>query len=348
MASVSDVAKRAGVAYSTASIALRGVGKVSKKTYEKVHLAAQELGYSPNLAASVLVSQRHSVGSKGTALSLAWIDSTASHDSAQFAGFREAAESRGYLVERFVLSEEKELEALGRKLWNHSIQGIGLKPRREWDDWNWKPLGLERFSLIRFGRVLPSVPVAMVRASADELLQRGLNEIFARGYRRVGCLLAKSASDPDDDNRLATLLLYREKYLKRGQELHWLIFEKPNLSEENSCALLSFIKEKRIEGVIAFPWNVFYRKLSAANMSIPKDIGFAACPVGGRSTTARFMDKELSGVSAQPREQGMQGLEELHRMIVGKQRGIPSNYSQLVVTPSWVEGDTLPRIALKR
>ena len=48
MASIKDVARRAGVAPSTVSLVLNNTGYVSEKTREKVEKAMKELDYMPN------------------------------------------------------------------------------------------------------------------------------------------------------------------------------------------------------------------------------------------------------------------------------------------------------------
>jgi LacI family transcriptional regulator len=54
MATIRDVAKRAGVSVSTASLALNGKKNVSSRTREKVLAAARELNYQKNAIASAL------------------------------------------------------------------------------------------------------------------------------------------------------------------------------------------------------------------------------------------------------------------------------------------------------
>ena len=53
-----QVAALAGVGYATASRALSGRGYVAAATKEKVHAAAKELGYTPNLLAKALREDR--------------------------------------------------------------------------------------------------------------------------------------------------------------------------------------------------------------------------------------------------------------------------------------------------
>jgi len=58
MATIKDVAKRAGVSVSTASVALSGRGPVSEATRRRVLEAARALDYRPNALAQSLVTRR--------------------------------------------------------------------------------------------------------------------------------------------------------------------------------------------------------------------------------------------------------------------------------------------------
>ncbi len=60
MASIYDIAKEAGVSYSTVSLILNNRGdeiRISKKTQEKVRMIAREMGYVPNLNARKLIQK---------------------------------------------------------------------------------------------------------------------------------------------------------------------------------------------------------------------------------------------------------------------------------------------------
>lgn len=56
--SIKDIAAIAGVSHPTVSRALRGEGRISDETRERVMAIAQEMGYTPNLVARGLVMQR--------------------------------------------------------------------------------------------------------------------------------------------------------------------------------------------------------------------------------------------------------------------------------------------------
>jgi len=58
MATIVDVAKRAGVSVSTVSYALSGVRRISEKTRQRILIAIEELNYHPNLLARGLINKR--------------------------------------------------------------------------------------------------------------------------------------------------------------------------------------------------------------------------------------------------------------------------------------------------
>ena len=59
MVTINDVAKAAGVSKGTVDRVLHNRGEVSKKSKEKVLRVIEELGYKPNLYASMLASEEN-------------------------------------------------------------------------------------------------------------------------------------------------------------------------------------------------------------------------------------------------------------------------------------------------
>lgn len=100
-ATLKQVARRAGVAWSTASYALNGGPKpVSPETRERVLNAARELGYSSNLLARGLVTGR------GTMLGVL-VPEVRSHITAQqLAAVEETAQQSGYTIMLSVYGSE--------------------------------------------------------------------------------------------------------------------------------------------------------------------------------------------------------------------------------------------------
>lgn len=92
MATIKDVAKRAGVSVSTASIALSGKGPVSEATRRRVLEAARALDYRPNAIAQSLVTRR----TRTVGLVLADITDPYFHEIAK--GVEKALSASGYAL----------------------------------------------------------------------------------------------------------------------------------------------------------------------------------------------------------------------------------------------------------
>src|SRR6185437_13359694 len=61
MATIADVARKAGVSRTAVSFAFNDSSRISKDTYARIHAAADELGYYPNPAARRLSTKRANV-----------------------------------------------------------------------------------------------------------------------------------------------------------------------------------------------------------------------------------------------------------------------------------------------
>lgn len=92
VASIYDIAERAGVAPSTVSRALRGHSRISKETRARIKQLADEMGFVPNSIAQSLVSQRtQTVGVITSNLADPWV-------GAVLQGIEDAAHEAGYTL----------------------------------------------------------------------------------------------------------------------------------------------------------------------------------------------------------------------------------------------------------
>ncbi len=105
MASLKDVAQKAGVSIATVSYVLNGTKKLSKEIEEKVKKAAFELNYQPNRAAQILRSGRtFNIALIMPDLSNPWFSELAHHITLK-------AQSLGFSVTIFTSLYDEKLEA---------------------------------------------------------------------------------------------------------------------------------------------------------------------------------------------------------------------------------------------
>lgn len=118
-----DVAKRAGVSRSTASNLVRGVGRASEQTRDRVFKAMEELGYVYNRAAgSLRTSSSRTVGVVITNIHRA-------HFGELLVGMEQAFTEAGYTL--FVVSTLDRLERQERaisSLREHNVDGLVVVP----------------------------------------------------------------------------------------------------------------------------------------------------------------------------------------------------------------------------
>jgi len=108
---IRDVAKRANVAVSTASLALNGRPHVSHRTRLKVLKAAEELGYCPHQAARHLANGRAQNLGLIAPISLEHLFSSSGFFAQLIRGLHRAAAEHGYVLSLHIAESEEEAAA---------------------------------------------------------------------------------------------------------------------------------------------------------------------------------------------------------------------------------------------
>ncbi len=118
---IKDVARRAGVAHTTVSRALRGNSIISAETTERVRKIASEMGYQPSAAARSLKTNRSQV----LGVIVSSIDDPFFSEILQ--GIDDIAQQSGYSL--FIASSQRDLQrekAIVRTMREHRVDGVIL------------------------------------------------------------------------------------------------------------------------------------------------------------------------------------------------------------------------------
>jgi len=337
--SVAEVAREAGVAYSTASLALRGLPRVAEGTRKRVLEAAKRLGYQPNAAASVLAGQRHRrVRHDQMRLALLGGGGFPRGEDQLARGVQTACEELGYDLEVVVEAAKVPPRELGRTLYARGVTGLIFVANAVWGDYRFDELGLAQFSCVKITRAVPSLTVSTICSSATQMMRLGLDEIFRKGYRSVHCIYFRSPSEIDNDARLGTILAYRQRRLPRGGRLIATEQDPSIPGEKFRDRIVSRSLRWGADAVFAFPISLCWA-YHDRGISIPSELGFA----GGPWMKETFM-KGLSIARVSPCRdaQGGHAVHRLHELILRGRRGLSSNYDETVIPPIWIDGDSLP------
>ncbi|MCE7001736.1 LacI family transcriptional regulator [Kibdelosporangium philippinense] len=195
MATINDVATKAGVSTATASRALNGKSTVDPKLAERVLAAAAELGYQPNGPARNLRRQETAV----LALIISDVENPFFTSIAR--GVEDVAQAVGYSV---VLCNSDENPEKERRYIDVAIQervaGVVLSPTGTTT--NVDLLTARSTPLVAVDRPLQDAAADMVLVDTRSAAKEATAHLISQGYRQIGCITGPAGVQTADD-RLA-------------------------------------------------------------------------------------------------------------------------------------------------
>jgi LacI family transcriptional regulator len=192
VATISDVAARAGVSTATVSRALNGKSTVDPALAGRVRAAATELGYHPNALARNLRRQETAV------LALIISDVENPFFTAIARGVEDIAQTAGYSV---VLcnadeNEEKESRYIDVAL-QERVAGVVLSPTGKAT--NVEALLARGTPVVAVDRPLPEAGGDQVLVDTRRAAREATEHLLANGYRRIGCVTGPEGIRTADD-----------------------------------------------------------------------------------------------------------------------------------------------------
>lgn len=182
MATLQDVATKAGVAPITASRVLNNSGYVSQKTRERVELAAKELQYVPNSLASSLRSNRTNI------LALLLADISNPFWTTVARGVEDAANAEGFSVilcntDEKANKQEEYVDLLLRK----RVDGFLLVPTSASTD-SIRQIQQQKTPLVLLDRSVPDLAVDTVRCDTYGSAYQLATHLLDLGHSRIAIL----------------------------------------------------------------------------------------------------------------------------------------------------------------
>jgi DNA-binding LacI/PurR family transcriptional regulator len=307
MATMEDVAQRAGVAVSTVSYAINGTRPISPATRERVEQAMRELGYRPHAVARALASRR----SRIIALALPAAQRGVGRTEIEFVmGAVDAAEADGYhlVIWPSEIAGQDDVEALsGHGL----VDGVLLMEVRLIDE-RVKALTAEGRPLAMIGRTADPSGLAHVDIDFDHTLDQAVDLLVGLGHRRIAFInhdraVHDSGYGPTIRAPKAFVRAMEQRNLKPVTRF---CPDDPTDAEALAAELLArepaltaavVMNEPAIPGLL--------RALSIAGKRVPED--FSVISVVSSSEVARMSIPALTVAEAPSRELGRRGVELL-------------------------------------
>jgi len=332
-----SLAAEAGVSVATMSFALRGVPEVSAATRNRLQQFAASRGYRLNPLIAAVYSQVRTRKSRGDHDVIAYLNTwrpkrlweTCNTKTGQYRGAAQRAAELGFRLENFWLHEPGMTPArLAQILRARGIRGILIGPlqnQNEALDLPWAD-----FSLATIGYSLHAPALSRACHAHFRGMYRAMEELIARGYRRIGYVTSK-----DLEERVNSLwgaaYRFNQHALAARHRIAPLVFD----GEADATVLQQWLADNRPDGIVNALPGVF-ELLTKLNRQIPGDLGFVHLDLPTHLKAAG-----VAGIDQLWEIVGAGALELVASQMYTNVCGLPGHPVTQLVEGSWIEGVTL-------
>ncbi len=331
-----DLADHLNLSRATVSLALRGAGRISPKTRERVRRAAEELGYRPDpvLSAFSRRRQKHAVAPG----SVIGVIIRVIQKQGMMTHLEEPAARLGYKLEVFGWRDYPSQSALVRVLENRGVAGLLFPEQREpltLDNALWEPFrGVYCGPYPEGGE--ENCPFEVVRHNPFDAMTLAWRKALEHGAHRIGLVLPVNMDELTtlDHKALAAYRYWQQQYDRQAMpRLEPLIGKFAELSPAGPL-IERWIREQAPDLVIggSFPVHHWLRN---CGVRIPEDVLFIALRL-------RREDPTVAGVLIDIQTTAVRGLHHLHALIQHGHEMDDRGTTTLVVNATWRDGPTCP------
>ncbi len=320
MATIGEVARRAGVARTTVSHALSGKRPVAPETRARVLAAARDLGYQPNAAARSLTSRR--MRTVGLALPLDFYEDTL--PEGPFFGFiAHAADRLGHHDHKLLclISRESDPGELVRLAQSGYVDGLLLLQVR-YADPRVAPLRDAGVPFVTIGRPYDTMGLTCVDADLAAAAELAVGHLVDLGHRRIAFLTAFRDGAPVygfQYHALAGFERARQLHNLGSDQQHILTYDPAHGPRAALCALVDdpdgptgLITTTDIEAAAAL------QILSAHGQSVPADLSLVTL---GDSMLMELSQPPITAVRFPVAEETRAAVDLLMDILTGAQPG---------------------------
>lgn len=334
---LAEIAAATGVSVMTVSKVLRGRGRISKTTSERVKAEAARLGYHPNPHGVGLAKARQGEVCRGTlALLVGHRDAnplTANpphplhyHYPRMVAGARARAEAMGYGLDVFWVYERgmsaRRLEAILRARGIDGLVLLSVQPGEIAIDW-------ARYACAYLGRPeREGVTYACADFfSATRLAYRRVHEA---GYRRIGLVIDTVHQRLTEGRCLGACAAAQMEY-ETTKRVRALVMPAGSLDRE---ILIRWLKSERPDAVL-YLRNCAPELMESSNLGEFRPGGFADIDL-------RSCDEKIAGVWLPHERIGSGAVDLVTGQMHRGERGSTVHGPAMCLPTVWKRGDSLP------
>ncbi|EIP97205.1 transcriptional regulator [Opitutaceae bacterium TAV1] len=338
------IANRAGVHFSTVSLALNNHPSIPAATRERLQVLAREMGYRPDPVLASLVAYRMQQQKPSMHGVLAWVDMWPEGlvggrrlYPALWAGATERAESLGWKLEEFRTAHSGlSPERLSKMLRSRGIDGLLVAPMP--GEGAALALDWPAFSVITVGITLTSPRLHRVMPHHVHNMQILMRELHSLGYRRPAFVLDRTINERTQHYWQAAFL-DAQRTLPRTHRLEPLM---QSFDAAGKASVLAWCRRHRPDVIVSSRADETLCLLESAGLHVPGDIGVASVAFlteswkpGQRPPSATAgIDERFDTISATT-------VDTLVGLIHRHERGVPAEAMHILIEGRWCPGRTL-------
>ncbi|MDD5263131.1 MAG: LacI family DNA-binding transcriptional regulator [Methylacidiphilales bacterium] len=331
---IRDIAKIAGLHFTTVSLALRNSPRLNDATRSKIQKLAKKMGYRPDPMLASLNAYRQSKSQPHYQATIAWINNWPERyhmlSNAEFLeyyqGAKERSEERGYVLEEFWLREPgMNVEKINRIFKARNIQGMLIAPQPE--SQTILPFDYEELSTVALGYSMRPASLHVVTNHHFH----SMNLIFTRlrdlGYKRAGLCVGLNWDEKVENGMLGGWELWNWKNPNQIEISHFT-----DAFKNNRERVEKWIKKEKPEVIVATDDSA--ELLMSWGYKFPGDMGYA-------SLALKHDEKYFSGIYQNDILIGKKAIDLVIGMIQRGERGLPETPIRTLIESEWHSGKTL-------
>lgn len=343
--SMAAIAKEAGVAKSTVSLALRNDLRVAKEQRQRIQQVAARMGYQSNALVARLMFELRKTRKQKYIAKLATINTTGlpnlhrkiSHIKSLLDGVGRRAEQLGYSVDDFWLQDpDLRPDRLAKIFQARNVQGVIFYGIQDESCLRGSQTIWSNFPCITVGSHQRNPAINFVMNDMHFTSMHACSQLRKSGYSRIGIILDRwldevmerrmtagyTASFEEGDNRPPILHLHdpQENQRADGKQRFaaWLTRYRPDACLCINRFILDWAKE--------------------LGMDIPRDMGIALLDLPSD------LEGIAAGMTSRPELLGMTAVDTLVGQIHRGEQGIPTLQCGTLIESQWIPGPTVREV----
>lgn len=327
---MTQVARRAGVACSTVSKALRNNSRIPEKTRIRICKIADEMGYKPNPIVANLMAQLRHVRKSETYETVAWVSAFPEPDGwtrsmsyrEYYEGARDRAIELGYKLEKFWLGDvDWKGGRLSTVLRSRSIRGVLFAPFpkiTERIDLEW-----DNFAVVTFGYSLRKPLCHRVTNDQFRAMLCLLKRMDEGGFRRIGLVLEAMGNYRTGSNFTSGMITY-QLHVPPENRIPILYTDRVTIQQ-----FKDWYNQYKPDILVGQKWLI-PPFLTHHNVRVPEDVSVAYLVEDGNGGSA--------GIHQRSRWVGAAAMELVVEQLYENRLGIPACQKTILIEGEYRDG----------